>query len=37
MFRAHNNHQQERQIVPIQPLVTVILKIPCHSIVIHAS
>ena len=25
MFRAHSAHHQERQIVPIQPLVTVIL------------
>ena len=27
MFQAHSAHHQERQIVPIQPLVTVILKI----------
>ena len=27
MFRAHSAHHQERQIVSIQPLVTVILKI----------
>ena len=27
MFRAHRAHNQERQIVSIQPLVTVILKI----------
>ena len=27
MFRAHRAHRQERQIVSIQPLVTVILKI----------
>jgi len=27
MFRAHSAHHQEREIVPIQPLVTVILKI----------
>ena len=25
MFRAHHAHHQERQIVPIQPLVAVIL------------